>query len=88
MTNEQKRWNSLPDLDNETVKIWLDSLLESTNKMSVEELTEKEIRAEIEETKGTISNFSIWGDKHAILDCEEYVEVLEEMLDKIDKEEF
>ena len=79
MTKAEQRWNTLPDIDNETVKIWLDSLLESTNKMSVEELTVEEIRAEIEETKGAISNFSIWGDKHVILDCEEYIEVLEEL---------
>ena len=80
MTNEQKRWNALPNFDNETVKIWLDALLESTNKMHIEELTTEEIKAEIEETKGSIENFSIWGDKHSILDCEEYIEVLEEML--------
>ena len=80
MTNEQKRWNSLPDIDNETAKIWLDSLLDSTNKMSVEELTVEEIKAEIEEAKGSIKDFNILGDKHAIIDCEEYIEVLEEML--------
>ena len=80
MTNEQKRWNSLPDLDNETVKIWLDALLETTNKMSVEEFTVEEIKAEIEEAKGSIKDFSILGDKHAIIDCEEYIEVLKEML--------
>ena len=28
MTNEQERWEMLPDIDNETVKIWLDQLLE------------------------------------------------------------
>lgn len=80
MTNEQKRWNSLPDIDNETVKIWLDALLETTNKMSVEEFTVEEIKAEIEEAKGAIKDFNILGDKHAIIDCEEYIEVLKEML--------
>lgn len=78
---EQKRWNSLPDIDNETIKIWLDALLESKNKMFVEELTIEEIKAEIEENKGSIENFSVWGDKHAIIDCEEYIEVLEELLE-------
>jgi len=77
---ETKRWDALPDIDNETVKIWLDALLESKNKMFVEELTAEEIRAEIEENKGSIDNFRMWGDKHAIIDCEEYMEVLEEML--------
>lgn len=80
MTNEQKRWNSLPDIDNETILIWLDQLLEDKNKMFVEELTIEEIKAEIEENKGSIENFKIWGDRHAIIDCEEYIEVLEEML--------
>lgn len=82
MTNEQKRWEMLPDIDNETVKIWLDMLLEKTNKMLVDELTMEEIKAEIEENKGSIDNFELFGDRHAIIDCEEYVEVLEEMLIK------
>lgn len=80
ITNEEKRWNELPDIDNETVKIWLAALLEATNKMLLEELTADEIKAEIEETKGSIRIFSIWRDKHSIIDFEEYIEVLEEML--------
>lgn len=83
MTKEQKRWDALPDIDNETVKIWLDSLLEDKNKMFVEELTVEEIQAEIEETKGSIDNFRMWGDRHAIVDCEEYIEVLEELLEEV-----
>lgn len=83
MTNEQKRWESLPDIDNETIKIWLDQLLESKNKMLVEELTVEEIEAEIEENRGSIENFSIWGDRHAIIDCEEYIEVLKEILKRL-----
>jgi hypothetical protein len=80
MTNEQKRWNSLPKFDNETIKIWLDALLESKNKMYIEELTIEEIKTEIDETKGSIDNFELLRDRHAIIDCEEYIEVLEEML--------
>lgn len=80
MTNEEKRWNDLPDFDNETIKIWLDSLLEDKNKMSIEELTIEEIKAEIQENKDSIRNFELIGDRHAILDCKEYNEVLEEML--------
>ena len=83
MTNEQKRWDALPDIDNETVKIWLDSLLEDKSKMFVEELTVEEIKAEIEETKGSIDNFRMWGDRNAIVDCEEYIEVLEELLEEV-----
>ena len=82
MTNEQKRWNLLPNFDNETIKIWLDMLLEDKGKMVIEELTVEEIKAEIEETEGSIDNFELLGDRHAILDCEEYIEVLEEMLSK------
>lgn len=82
MTKEQKRWESLPDIDNDTIKTWLDNLLESTNKMHIEELSVEEIKAEIEETKGSIENFSIWGDRHAIVDSEEYIEVLEEILER------
>lgn len=82
MTHEQKRWDLLPNIDNETVKIWIDALLESTNKMYIEELTVEEINAEIEESKSSIDNFELLGDKHAIIDCEEYIEVLEEMLIK------
>lgn len=83
MTNEQKRWNSLPKFDNETIKIWLDALLESKNKMHIEELTIEEIKTEIEETKGSIDNFIILGDRHAIIDCEEYLEVLEGLLGEL-----
>ena len=86
MTNEQKRWEALPNYDNETIKIWLDALLEDTNKMFVEELTVEEIKAEIEETKGSIENFEIWDDKHAILDCEEYIEILEDILEELRNE--
>ena len=82
MTKEQKRWDMLPEIDNETIKIWLDALLEDKNKMLVEELTAEDIKAEIEETKGSIENFKMWGDRHAIVDCEEYIEVLEEMLEE------
>lgn len=83
MTNEQKRWDSLPNFDNETIKIWLDMLLKSKGKIFLEELTVDEIKAEIEENKGSIENFELLGDRHAIVDCEEYIEVLEEMLDEV-----
>lgn len=80
MTLEQKRWNSLPKFDNETIKIWLDALLKDKGKMFIEELTVEEIKAEIEETKGSIDNFMLLGDRHAIIDCEEYLEVLEDII--------
>ena len=86
MTNEQKRWEALPDYDNEAVKIWLNALLEDANKMFIKELTVEEIKAEIEETEGSIDNFEAFGDKHAILDCEEYIEVLEEILEELKNE--
>jgi hypothetical protein len=80
MTNAQERWEMLPDIDNETIKTWLDQLLEDKHKMHVEELTHEEIKAEIEETKGSMVNFKAWGDRHGVIDCEEYIEVLEELL--------
>lgn len=67
-------------INNETVNIWLDDLLEATSKATLEELTAEEIRAEIEEVKGTIENEKIWGNKHNIMDLEDYLEVLNEML--------
>ena len=80
MSKEQERWYSLPDIDNETVKIWLDALLDSKDKMFVKELTVEEIKEEIEEARGSIDNFKALGDKHAIIDCEEYIEVLESIM--------
>lgn len=44
------------DCIEETISIWLDNLLEATGKSNVEELTAEEIRAEIQEMKGTIRN--------------------------------
>lgn len=44
------------DCIEETITIWLDNLIEATGKSSIEELTAEEIRAEIEEMKGTIRN--------------------------------
>lgn len=80
MSKEQERWDSLPDIDNETVKIWLDALLDSKDKVFVKELTVEEIKEEIEEARGSIDNFKALGDKHAIIDCEEYIEVLESIM--------
>jgi len=61
---------------NETVKIWLEKLGNPTI---------EEIKVEIEEVKGTISNEKLWAladDIHYenIVVLEEYLEVLEEML--------
>ena len=44
------------DCIEETITIWLDNLLEFTGKSDIEELTAEEIRAEIEEMRGTIRN--------------------------------
>lgn len=46
-------------VDEETVNIWVDALLETTGKSDVNDLTAEEIRKEIEEVKGTISNEAI-----------------------------
>lgn len=80
MTKAEQRWVALGRFNNETVRIWLDDLLESKDKMFVDELTDEELRAEIEEMKGSIGNFSLMGDRHAVVDAEEYIEILKEML--------
>lgn len=84
VTNEmrQKRWEQNYHLtNNETVRIWIDDFLEIKNKMSLDECTAEEILAEIEENKESMDNFRMWGDRHAVVDCEEYIEVLEAMLE-------
>ena len=91
MRNNEKRCNLITNIENETVKIWLDALLENKNKMLIDELTIDEIKAEIEEVKGTISNEHLWelgydGEEsinpHSenIMILMEYLEMLEEML--------
>ena len=76
-------------INNETIQIWLDALLESTGKATLEELTTEEIRAEIEDVEGTISNERLWAHADSIHEENivvllEYLEVLNEML--VDKE--
>lgn len=78
--------------DEETVNIWLDALLEATDKSDVNDLTAEEIRKEIDEVKGTISNEAItlglpgsFAEEN-IRTLKAYLKVLEEMLN--DKEEF
>jgi hypothetical protein len=71
--------------NNETVQIWLDDLLETTGKATLEELTAEEIRAEIEEVQGTISNERLWAHADSIHEENiivllEYLDVLNEML--------
>ena len=69
----------------EMVKFWIEQLLETTGKADTTELTAEEIRAEIEEIKGTIRNEEIvlgiseFAEKN-IEQFEAYLEVLEEML--------
>lgn len=68
-------------MSSEIVNIWLNALLEGTKKMSTQELTQAEIQTEVEEVKASIKNYEVWGDNHAIADCEEYIEVLEGILE-------
>jgi hypothetical protein len=70
---------------NEIIKIWLDGLLEETCKATPEELTAEEIRAEIEQVEGTISNERLWAHVNSIHEENiivllEYLDVLNEML--------
>ena len=67
------------------IECWLDQLLEATGKPNIDELTAEEIRAEIDDIKGTIDNESIvigiseFAEKN-IEHYEAYLERLEEML--------
>lgn len=67
------------------IQFWFEQLLESTGKSNVDELTVEEIKAEIEDIKGTISNESIVIGvsefaEHNIKQYEAYLEKLIEML--------
>ena len=67
------------------VEYWIEQLLESTGKSNTNELTNEEIRKEIEEIKGTIRNEKIligitdYAEEN-IKQFESYIEKLEEML--------
>ena len=72
---------------NEMVKYWLDALLENTGKTDLSEITEKEIREEIDNTKCDIRNEHLWvlGSPNGyheenINNLEEYLEVLYSLL--------
>ena len=76
------------DDSEETIEIWLEALLETTKKSSVDDLTAEEIQHEVDEVKGTIENESIWAsddedDMHSgnIRTLEAYLVVLNEMLE-------
>ena len=67
------------------VEYWIEQLLKSTGKSNTNELTNEEIRKEIEEIKGTIQNEEIligitdYAEEN-IKQFETYIEKLEEML--------
>ena len=72
-------------INNETIQIWLNNLLETTGKATLKELTAEEIRAEIKEVEGTISNERLWAHANSIHEENiavllEYLNVLNEML--------
>lgn len=87
MMNElqEKRWKNLSWIESDIVKIWCNELLEKKNKMSLEELTIEEIKEEIEEAKRDIKQYRMWNDRHSIMDCKEYIEVLEEVLEELEE---
>ena len=67
------------------VEYWIEQLLESTGKSNTNELTNEEIRKEIEEVKNTIQNEEILIGitdyvEENIKQFEAYIEKLEEML--------
>lgn len=72
-------------VDNEVVKIWLQGLLITTNKTTLEELTTEEIHTEIEEVEVTISNERLWAHTDSIHEDNiiillEYLTILYKML--------
>lgn len=78
----------------ETVKFWIDELLEKHNVDELSGLSADVIMAEIEDAKGTISNEHIWElgydgneplNPHTenIAVLMEYIEVLEEKLEEL-----
>ena len=69
----------------EMIYHWLGMLLESVNKFDLDDLTAEEIKYEIDQVEGTISNESMWtnGDglhEKNIEQLEEYLEMLKTML--------
>ena len=66
---------------NETINIWLETLLAEHNKKELSELTTNEIQAEIEETKGTIANEELWAKSDTI--HLENLKILNEYLERL-----
>ena len=82
------------DDSEETIEIWLDALLETTKKSSVDDLTVEEIQYEIDEVNGSIENEGIWAsddedDMHSenIKTMEAYLVVLNQMLERAKEEQ-
>ena len=71
-------------MNNPTINIWLDNLLKTTSKTTLDDLTEQEILVEIEDVEGTISNERLWAHVDSIHEeniavLVEYLEVLNEL---------
>lgn len=52
--------------DEELIQVWLKALLKKAGKSTLDNLTAEEIREEIEEVDGTISNERLWALADAI----------------------
>lgn len=79
VTNQTKEFH-LSDAD-ERINIWFNSLLESSGKTSIGELSLEELSEEIAEVKGTISNERLWA--HADSIHEENISILTKYLDEL-----
>lgn len=87
LENEEINPDALYNTD-ELIGIWFNSLLEATGKVSVEDLTCEEIKAEIDEIKGTINNERMWAlsdSMHSgnIVALSEYLNELNVLLEKV-----
>lgn len=78
---------------NPIVAIWLEDLLDATNKGRIEDLSVYEVEAEIKEIKSAIKNESIWSlaedeDWHEnnLMFLEHYLDVLNKILNDLREE--
>ena len=76
--NQQDEKDEPLRFEHELVGIWVDSLLKESGKQSLKDLTECELRSEIEDVEGTIRNERLWAKTATV--HEDNIKVLKEYL--------
>lgn len=74
---------------NETIKTWIDALLEHCGKSNVSELIAEEIKEEIKEVEGSVENEKLWSLSNPVNPIHlenialmnDYLDYLEELLE-------